>query len=38
MIELDVKAPLKIKDEVAPEKFLYRKLASEVREELERKR
>ena len=38
VIELDVKAPLKIKDEIAPEKFLYLKLANEVREELEHKR
>jgi NitT/TauT family transport system substrate-binding protein len=38
VIELDVKAPLKIKDEIAPEKFLYLKLAGEVKEELERKR
>jgi ABC-type nitrate/sulfonate/bicarbonate transport system substrate-binding protein len=38
MIEYDVKAPLKIKEEVAPEKFLFLKLASEVKEELERKR
>ena len=37
-IEYDVKAPLKIKEEVAPEKFLFLKLASEVKEELERKR
>lgn len=38
MIEYDVKAPLKLKEDVAPEKFLYLKLASEVKEELERKR
>ncbi len=38
VIEFDVKAPLKIKEEVAPEKFLALKLAGEVREELERKR
>ena len=38
VIELDVKAPLRIKEEVAPEKFLALKLAGEVREELERKR
>ena len=38
VIEFDVKAPLKIKEEIAPEKFLYLKLANEVREELERKR
>jgi len=33
----EVMAPLKIKNDIAPEKFLYLKLASEVREELERK-
>lgn len=38
VIEFDVKAPLKIKEDVAPEKFLSLKLAMEVREELERKR
>jgi len=38
MIEYDVKAPLKIKEDVAPERFLYLKLAAEVKEELERKR
>lgn len=38
VIEFDVKAPLKIKEEVAPEKFLALKLAAEVKEELERKR
>jgi len=38
VIEFDVKAPLKIKEDVAPEKFLSLKLAAEVREELERKR
>ena len=38
MIEYDVKAPLKIKEDVAPEKFLFLKLAGEVKEELERKR
>jgi NitT/TauT family transport system substrate-binding protein len=38
VIELDVKAPLKIKDDIAAEKFLYLKLANEVREELEHKR
>lgn len=38
VIELDVKAPLKIREEIAPEKFLYLKLANEVKEELERKR
>jgi len=38
VIEFDVKAPLKIKEDVVPEKFLALKLAAEVREELERKR
>lgn len=38
VIEFDVKAPLKIKDDVAPEKFIALKLAVEVKEELERKR
>jgi ABC-type nitrate/sulfonate/bicarbonate transport system substrate-binding protein len=38
VIEFDVKAPLKIKEEVPPEKFLALKLAGEVKEELERKR
>lgn len=38
VIEFDVKAPLKIKEEIPPEKFLYLKLVSEVKEELERKR
>ena len=37
VVEFDVKAPLKIKEEVAPEKFLALKLAAEVKEELERK-
>jgi ABC-type nitrate/sulfonate/bicarbonate transport system substrate-binding protein len=38
VIELDVRAPLKIKEELAPEKFLNLKLVSEVKEELERTR
>jgi ABC-type nitrate/sulfonate/bicarbonate transport system substrate-binding protein len=38
LIEFDVKAPLKIKEEIASEKFLHLKLVSEVKEELERKR
>jgi len=38
VVEFDVKAPLKIKEEVATEKFLALKLAAEVKEELERKR
>jgi NitT/TauT family transport system substrate-binding protein len=38
VIELDVKAPLRIKEELAPEKFLNLKLVNEVKEELERKR
>jgi NitT/TauT family transport system substrate-binding protein/sulfonate transport system substrate-binding protein len=37
VIEFDVKAPLKIKDEVQPEKFLSLRLAAEVKDELERK-
>ena len=38
VIEFDVKAPLKIKEEVQTEKFLNLRLAAEVREEMERKR
>ncbi len=38
VIEMDVKAPLRIKEELAPEKFLNLKLVNEVKEELERKR
>jgi ABC-type nitrate/sulfonate/bicarbonate transport system substrate-binding protein len=38
VIEFDVKAPLKIKEDVAPEKFLSLRLAAEVKEELEAKR
>jgi len=38
VIEFDVKAPLKIKEEVQAEKFLHLRLAAEVKEELERKR
>jgi ABC-type nitrate/sulfonate/bicarbonate transport system substrate-binding protein len=38
MIELDVKAPLKIKEDIAPEKILNLKLVNEVKEDLERKR
>ena len=38
VIEFDVKAPLKIKEEVPQEKFLNLRLAAEVKEELERKR
>jgi ABC-type nitrate/sulfonate/bicarbonate transport system substrate-binding protein len=37
VIEFDVKAPLKIKEEVQPEKFLSLRLAAEVKDELERK-
>ncbi|MGH7765820.1 MAG: ABC transporter substrate-binding protein [Candidatus Binatia bacterium] len=38
VIEFDVKAPLKIKEDVPPEKFLSLRLAAEVKEELETKR
>jgi ABC-type nitrate/sulfonate/bicarbonate transport system substrate-binding protein len=38
VIEFDVKAPLKIKEEVQAEKFLNLRLAAEVKEELEQKR
>ena len=38
LMEFDVKAPLKIKEDVAPEKVLYLKLMGEVKEELEGKR
>ena len=38
VIEYDVKAPLRIKEEVAPEKVLSLKLIREVKEELEGKR
>jgi hypothetical protein len=38
LIEFDVKAPLKIKEDVAPEKVMNLKLMREVKEELESKR
>jgi ABC-type nitrate/sulfonate/bicarbonate transport system substrate-binding protein len=38
LIEFDVKAPLKIKEDVAPEKVLSLQLMREVREELERRK
>jgi ABC-type nitrate/sulfonate/bicarbonate transport system substrate-binding protein len=38
LIEFDVKAPLKIKEDVAPEKVLSLQLVREVREELERRK
>jgi ABC-type nitrate/sulfonate/bicarbonate transport system substrate-binding protein len=38
LIELDVKAPLKIKEDVAPEKVLSLQLVREVRDELERQK
>jgi ABC-type nitrate/sulfonate/bicarbonate transport system substrate-binding protein len=37
VIEFDVKVPLKIKDEIAPEKFIDFKLVREVKEAMERK-
>lgn len=38
MIEFDVKAPLKIKQDISAERFLNLRLVSEVKDELERKR
>jgi ABC-type nitrate/sulfonate/bicarbonate transport system substrate-binding protein len=38
VIQFDVKTPLKIKEDIAPDKFLNLRLVAEVKEELERKR
>jgi hypothetical protein len=38
LMEYDVKAPLKIKEDIPPEKVMNLKLMREVKEELERKR
>jgi ABC-type nitrate/sulfonate/bicarbonate transport system substrate-binding protein len=38
VIEFDVKSPLKIKEDIAPERFLNLRLVAEVKEELEGKR
>ncbi|HEY1269860.1 MAG TPA: ABC transporter substrate-binding protein, partial [Candidatus Binatia bacterium] len=38
VVEFDVKAPLKIKEEVQTDKFLSLRLAAEVKQEMERKR
>jgi hypothetical protein len=38
LIEFDVKAPLKIKEDVPPEKVMSLRLMREVKEELESKR
>jgi hypothetical protein len=37
LMEFDVKAPLKIKEDVAPERVMDLRLMREVKEELERK-
>ena len=38
LMEYDVKAPLKIKEDIAPEKVMYLRLMREVKEELENRR
>ena len=38
VIQFDVKSPLKIKEDISPDKFMNLRLVAEVKEELERKR